>query len=134
VSFSYSIHRLQPLVFPSWVRFMLLLAFSSKRSYKHITRFAERVITRPHHSRPPFPHSKWHKPFDLGVTMSLTGSSPYLILSINSRWSDTVHGYLKSTFISSGHYHHSTHPLCQMGNHPLCPVPSLPSFHEQRDS
>jgi hypothetical protein len=57
------------------VRFMLLFAFSSMRSYKHITRFADRGITRPRHTRPHSP-TQQHTPFDLGVTMSLTAPSP----------------------------------------------------------
>jgi len=71
-------HRLQPLVFPSWGALHVAACFFLQalvQAHHEICREGDyEAAPQP---PPPVPPLKWHKPFDLGVTMSLTGSSPY---------------------------------------------------------
>jgi hypothetical protein len=105
-SVQFTVHRLEPLIPFRGVRFTLLLAFSwiSRKLHHELRRKSGSAGSRGGHATPappppihqlPFPHS----PLDLRVTH---GISPYKMPGIKE-WSDNLHGYLKGTFISSGH-------------------------------
>jgi hypothetical protein len=102
-SVQFAVHRLEPLIPFRGVRFTLLLAFSwiSRKLHHELRRKSGSAGSRGGHATPAPINPTSVSPLAVGSGVT-HGISPYKTPGIKE-WSDNLHGYLKSTFISSGH-------------------------------
>ena len=101
----FTAYEVEPLIPFRGVRFTLLLAFSwiSRKLHHELRRKSGSAGSRGGHATPAPIHQLPFPPLAGGSSCHSRDLPPPYKMPGIKEWSDNLHGYLKSTFISSGH-------------------------------